>query len=72
MVELVVCESVVAIVTHVRSVDPKTPINLSGHSPRPLALCGAQVAWDTRLPLAAATCKKCILAAGILDAFKIA
>lgn len=59
--DLVVCESVAAIVPHLRRVTEAVPIKLSGHaSPRPLSLCGNEIAWDTRLPLSAARCSKCL------------
>jgi hypothetical protein len=63
-VTLVVCESVAAITTHLRIVD-ETPINLSGFSERPFALCGMEIAWDTRLPLGAARCRACLAAAAL-------
>jgi len=52
--ELVVCESSAAIVPHLRIVTTDLPIKLGGHpTPRPDALCGLEIGWDTQLPLAA-------------------
>lgn len=60
MADFVTCESVAAIVVHIREIVERG-INIHGHArPRPKALCGAEVAWDTRIPLAGATCRKCI------------
>ena len=57
---LVACESVAAIVVHLRD-DALAPVRLSGHPfPRPRALCDAEVAWDTQLPTNSATCRKCV------------
>lgn len=61
MTDLVVCESTAAIVAHLRRVTEATPIKLSGHAfPRPLSLCGNEIAWDTRLPIDAASCRACL------------
>lgn len=60
MSELVVCESAVAVVPHLRRVTKEFPIKLSGHWPRPLSLCGSEVAWDTKLPLSSARCRDCL------------
>lgn len=60
-VRLVTCETVAAIVLHVRRVTD-TPVRLSGHSGmRPLALCGSAIDWDTEIPVSAenATCRGC-------------
>ena len=47
--DFVVCESEAAIVTHARVLDERHPlISYSGHVDRPRALCGSEVAWDTR------------------------
>jgi len=54
----IVCESTAAIVAHVRRIGDVAP-NYGGHVVRPLALCGAPIAWDTKLPLAATTCRTC-------------
>lgn len=59
---LVVCETVAAITTHLREVTPETPLNYGGHHPRPKALCGAEIAWDTKLPLTDTRCRGCIQA----------
>lgn len=56
----ITCESTAAITLHVRIVLGTTPANYSGHSPRIKALCGGVVAWDTKLPIGAARCTKCI------------
>ena len=57
---LVVCETVAAIAKHLRDTTYKA-VSLSGHAtPRPAALCGALIAWDTTLPIFAATCSSCI------------
>ena len=57
---LVTCESVAAIIVHLRD-EAVAPIRLSGHSfPRPRALCDAEIAWDTKLPVDAASCGTCI------------
>jgi hypothetical protein len=51
--EFVTCETVAAIVLHVRRVTAAAPIPLGGHTaPRPRALCGAPVDWDTQIPVA--------------------
>lgn len=58
--KLVVCETVAAISTHLRDVG-EVPINYGGHMlPRPKALCKAQIAWDTRLPISATRCTVCL------------
>lgn len=58
MPDYVVCESVAAITTHLRKVGD-TPISLSGFAKRPRALCGTEVAWDTRSPVEFARCREC-------------
>lgn len=61
---LTVCESVAAITLHLRIVTAEHPISLSGHAlPRPHALCGTVIAWDTRSPISAARCGACRIAA---------
>lgn len=65
MSDLVVCESVAAITTHLRIVTVETPISLSGFHPRPTALCGMEVAWDTKIPTRFARCKACRREAGM-------
>jgi hypothetical protein len=58
--ELVICETPPAIVPHLRVVTDEFPIRLSGHPfPRPRALCGAEVAWDTRIPVTSSRCRDC-------------
>ena len=58
--ELVVCESDEAFTTHLRDVS-LAPLSYEGHPvPRPLSLCGAEVAWDTRLPIESARCGACL------------
>jgi len=54
----IICESIAAIVTHVRRIAGTEP-SYSGHAIRPLALCGASIAWDTKLPLSTASCRTC-------------
>jgi hypothetical protein len=66
--ELVVCESTAAIVPHLRIVTLEAPICLNGHSPRPSALCGSEIAWDTQLPLNAARCRSCLTKRAELEA----
>lgn len=58
---LVICETVAAIVLHVRRVTPTSPIRLGGHSTKPLALCGSRVDWDTECPVSLinVTCRDC-------------
>lgn len=56
---LITCESVVAVTVHLRDSTDVAP-NYGGHHPRPNALCGATVAWDTRLPITAARCRACL------------
>jgi hypothetical protein len=61
MADFIVCETVAAIVTHIRQLTPNHPANYSGHKPpRPLALCGSAIAWDMKLPLDTATCSMCL------------
>jgi hypothetical protein len=54
-----ICESVVAIVTHVRVLSEKG-LFLGGGADT-LSLCGKKVAWDTQIPVASSTvtCKIC-------------
>lgn len=59
---LIVCESIAAVTTHLREVTDIAP-NYGGHVKRPKALCGAEIAWDTRLPVGAARCLACMRAA---------
>lgn len=65
---MVTCETVAAIVVHVRRLGPGiAPVRLSGHSsPRPFALCGSPVDWDTQNPVndRTVTCRSCRKAAG--------
>jgi hypothetical protein len=59
--QFVTCETVAAIVLHVRRVTD-IPVRLTGHStPRPRALCGRPVDWDTQRPVAIGhiTCRDC-------------
>ncbi len=70
---LVVCESAVAVTTHLRVFsavpDPTLrPLNYTGHPfPRPLALCGSEIAWDTKLPIGAARCRDCRRRSGLKE-----
>jgi hypothetical protein len=60
---LVTCETSAAIALHLRDADG-WPVNLEGHRhPRPSALCGVAISWDTRSPIMTATCNACIQAA---------
>lgn len=66
--KLIVCETVAAITPHLRVVTVNHPENYHGHAtPKPKALCGAFVAWDTKLTLEAARCASCILVASQLE-----
>jgi hypothetical protein len=59
---VIVCESTAAITLHLRAIDGPTDrlVNYGGHAqPRPKALCGVEVAWDTHLPKDAARCGPC-------------
>lgn len=64
--DMVVCETVAAITPHLRRVGRGLPpIRLGGHpDPRPFALCGTPIAWDTELPIDAARCSRCLRVAG--------
>jgi hypothetical protein len=66
--DLVTCETVAAIVVHVRRLGPGSPpIRLSGHtSPRPFAMCGSPIDWDTQIPATEAhvSCRSCRKAIG--------
>lgn len=64
---LVVCETVAAITTHLREVSDEYPIKLGGHSNKPKALCGREINWDTRLPISSARCTKCLAASIPID-----
>jgi hypothetical protein len=56
---LVTCETVAAVVVHVRRIVDRE-VHLGGHiAPRPLALCGMPADWDTMLPVSAASCRRC-------------
>jgi hypothetical protein len=60
--DLVTCETVAAIVLHVRRVVDRG-FRPSGHvTPRPLALCGSPVDWDTKQPVESTSCHSCRLA----------
>jgi hypothetical protein len=63
--DLVVCESVAAITTHLRVITPEVPVNLHGHHPRLPALCGTLVAWDTQIPVRMGRCRDCRHLAGL-------
>ncbi len=66
--DLVSCETVAAIVLHARRIGPRLKgVAYGGHTdPRPLALCGAAIDWDTTRPAteACVTCRSCRIAAG--------
>lgn len=57
------CESVAAIVVHLREPGPKG--FCSGGGADTPALCGAKVAWDTRIPFEAVTCRRCRVVVGL-------
>lgn len=56
---LITCESVAAITLHLRDASTIPP-NYSGHHPRPKALCGSEIAWDTKIPASMARCRACL------------
>lgn len=65
--DVVACESAAAIVYHLRRIgDGYAPIRDGGHWPRPSALCGAEIAWDTHVPPTerSITCRACRVAMG--------
>lgn len=54
------CETIAAVVLHIRRVGDR-PVHLGGHvTPKPFALCGSPVGWDCQSPISAATCVRCI------------
>lgn len=58
----VTCETTAANLVHVRELG-STPPKFVGHiTPKPTTLCGSVAAWDTRNPVAAATCSQCVAA----------
>jgi hypothetical protein len=57
--DVVVCETVAAIVPHARIVDERG-IRLGGWHNGPTALCGAVLGWDTYLPVGAVRCRSCL------------
>jgi hypothetical protein len=58
--ELITCETVAAIVLHARHIVDRD-VRLNGHrSPKPLALCGSPVDWDTQRPVSAVHCRSCL------------
>lgn len=57
--EFVACETYPGYSHHIRRVGDR-PVHLGGHvSPKPKALCGREVAWDTRIPVATVECRSC-------------
>lgn len=59
---MVVCETVSAIVFHLREYDDPDELRYGGHQyPRPRTLCDNEAAWDTKIPVAYhnVTCKAC-------------
>lgn len=71
IIELVVCESTAAIVTHLRIVTIEHPIKPGGHTMggrflRPKTLCDREAAWDMALPIGTASCKTCNEQRGLL------
>lgn len=60
--KLATCETTAAITLHVRVVGDR-PFNPSGHTtPRPRALCGVNIAWDTQIDLGGVRCRSCLQA----------
>lgn len=57
--KLVVCETVAAIVLHLREVGDGE-INYNGRDAYAETLCGADVGWDTKDELAASNCRDCL------------
>ena len=57
--KLSVCESVAAIVLHLREV-VDGDVNYSGSIPERMTLCGMGVGWDTKDDLVHATCRDCL------------
>jgi len=61
MNRLVVCETVAAIVTHLRELQPGEEPCYSGRRRADAkTLCGMTVGWDTRIPVGEETCRRCI------------
>lgn len=59
--EIVTCETIAAIAVHASRIVDRD-VHLAGHrTPRPLALCGLPVDWDTMIPVTAAcvSCRRC-------------
>ena len=62
---LISCESVAAVVLHLR-VLAEAPVSYSGHPWNEVkALCTSVVAWDMKIPVSYATCRVCRDAAGL-------
>ena len=63
----VVCESTAAITTHLRELGSNNdnPVKYAGHWPRPKALCGTEISWDTKLPIETVRCRTCRDRAGL-------
>lgn len=60
MLDLIVCETTAGIVPHLRLVGSVLK-KLGGHySPKPVALCGVPITWDTNLSISAARCRACL------------
>lgn len=58
--DLVTCETVAALVLHARRIANHS-VQLGGHdTPRPLALCGAPIYWDTQRPVSDVHCRLCL------------
>ncbi len=60
---IVVCETVAAIVLHLREVG-EGKVNYSGRDAYALTLCCVPVGWDTKHEVSEATCRTCIACAG--------
>jgi hypothetical protein len=67
--ELVTCETVAAVALHARRITDRD-VKLGGHAwPKPVALCGRVMDWDTMRP-ATALCVTCRTCKAILEGFK--
>lgn len=55
---LITCETMAAIVVHIRNLTETGPHYGGGADTH--ALCGAPVKWDMKIPVSAATCKGCL------------
>lgn len=59
--ELVTCDTTAAREIHVRRVTDLRRAKLCGHDhPKPIALCGCRIDYDTKAPIEVADCKSCV------------